>query len=357
MTVETLTRALLKSLLNPESSGLDVVNLGGDVSLEAVETLRLHRLSAPVWSHLKALGLHTEIPVDRAAELNADYWVSLARNRAQAQVLSRIIARLNEMEVDPVLLKGGALLNTVYQDLGARPMCDSDLLVTSIELPIIDSVLADLGFSCQSSTADARNYTNADGVLIDVHHRFRLFEGRERDELTQRVKPRFLELDTIRMLEPNAMLAHLVYHLHGHRGQTGYLLAWVLDIALAFDHWRNELDCEQIEGLLPDGLPRAFLHHVARFVGQELGGLTPVDLPSQPQADPGLSLVEVMRSRRRGLWSLESPRGWMRLIACLTGARPRRGWPWPRVSDLALWPVDAMRERRCLGTIQARLAR
>jgi hypothetical protein len=96
--------------------------------------------------------------VRRAATLRADWpaaarattrrWYvenSLRNTRFHAE-LTRVATALREDGLAPVLLKGGALLLTVYDDPGERPFGDLDLLVRPDELEAAAAVMRRLGY-------------------------------------------------------------------------------------------------------------------------------------------------------------------------------------------------------------------
>ena len=71
----------------------------------------------------------------------------------------------------------------------------------------------------QGPFPDAIEFINQSKVRCDVHHRFRLFEGKEHMQLTMDLESRRMGISKYTVLEPNAMLVHLVTHMNCHQTQ------------------------------------------------------------------------------------------------------------------------------------------
>ena len=71
----------------------------------------------------------------------------MARNMALFYQLSLLREALRQRGLQAILLKGGALIETIYQGhLGLRPLSDLDLLVKASDLPATSEVLLKQGF-------------------------------------------------------------------------------------------------------------------------------------------------------------------------------------------------------------------
>jgi hypothetical protein len=160
---------------------------------------------------------------------------------------------MGERNLHPVLWKGMVLADNFYPDPGTRPMGDIDFAIAPEEMDEATEVFQSLGFEPQdeAETEDAIYFANKMGVICDVHHRVRLFEGKESMNLTIDIKPQRMSVPTLRILEPNAMVVHLIVHMDGHRPQTGLMLQWILDLAFVFRQWGTLLEPERLEKLIP----------------------------------------------------------------------------------------------------------
>jgi hypothetical protein len=75
------------------------------------------------------------------------YAGSLRRNLLLLGELDDVLQALEPAASAPILLKGAALLRTVYDDAGMRPMNDIDLLLRQLDVPAALRLLAGLGYA------------------------------------------------------------------------------------------------------------------------------------------------------------------------------------------------------------------
>jgi hypothetical protein len=80
------------------------------------------------------------------AQLRGAYGTNLLRNRRLGAELAEVVAALRAEGVETIVLKGGALARTVYQNAAQRPMADLDLLLRREEMERAGGVLTSLGF-------------------------------------------------------------------------------------------------------------------------------------------------------------------------------------------------------------------
>ena len=313
---------------------------------ECAESLFMHRIAAPIWSVILRRGMQAQVPRKVAALLHRHHIQTARTNAEMMDVLEGMLERLRAAGIEPVLMKGAALLNLVYGDLGARVAQDVDLLVAGHSRDVVLDVFSSGGCSIRSRSADALVFLHETGVVFDVHHRFRLMDACDRDTLVQRTPAPFLAGRGITVFRPEPMLAALLAHLRGHLPSTGFFLAWILDIALLVDRWGAGMDGEWLQTLLGNDANRRLHGRVMTFLSQELGmPLSPALQPGDPS--PGLPDLEAMnRSRRRALWGLSSPTGLLRLVAGGFARGRRHELPRVRPGDVIRWPLDAWREHR-----------
>ena len=226
-------------------------------------------------------------------------------------------------------------------------MADIDLLIHASHRELAAQVLLELGFHHVNDLPveeDASNYSNRYGVLLDVHHRFRLFEERNYETLVIDFKPRLIDLETLRTWNPSAMLAHLVTHLDGHRRGSGYRLSWLMDLAYVVQKWGSELDWAKIQRLLPDERLARETLRLLLFLDNELDVAVPRSLAQHAGTVRPLSLSSILRSARLAQWGLPGALGWGRLLMHRLDSN-RHDRQYPRPSDLICWPGDYMLEK------------
>jgi hypothetical protein len=185
------------------------------------------------------------------------------------------------------------------------------------------------------------HFRDAQGVVVDLHDVFRIFEGRSLDDLAATNPPGPFGGPPWRSFEPHAMLVHLSCHLHGHLRGSGFVLSWLVDIALALQRWGAEIDRARLEELFPDVRSQMAFDRMLGLIEQDMG-IGPPETLASPRQRP-LRLPEVLRSRRLALWGLPRPNGWLRLAAHMFGRRTPRDSPRPRPGDLIRWIPDLLR--------------
>ena len=308
--------------------------------------LNLHRLLPLVWYSLLTHGLSDTVPQPYLAEMQDAYRQTLRMNTFFLLTLDCLLRAMRERDVHPVLWKGVVLADSFYPDAGTRLMGDIDLAIAPNEMESATAVFKSLKFLPQEhmETCDAIYFANHMGLLCDVHHRVRLFEGKEEMNLTLDLKPSRMKVPALRVLEPNAMLVHLIVHMDGHRSETGPLLSWIIDLVFVFRKWGALLELKRIEKLMPQE-HLIYLFRTIRFLEHEFDEKLPECLADAAKRFEPFTLREVIRERRLAIWGLPRTRGWLRLGACRLGLRPTKGRAYPYVSDLLLWPKDAIRNR------------
>jgi hypothetical protein len=296
---------------------------------------------------LAMLPLGPRLAFERAAT------TQYALNARRLELFARLLAALRAEGIKPVLLKSSALFSVLHPRLAYSQMSDVDAWIPADRLPACGRVLRALGYVEFDRQADAWDYRDATGTLrLDLHHRFRLYEHLPDESLFVGRQAAFPGLGRVRVFEPNAMLAHLVYHLNEHRRQLGYQLRWLLDVAYALQAWRDELRLEPLHGLLGSRRRVGQVLRAVRFVADELDGPVPTPLLAAAGSMEGFTLEEVFRSQRTDPWPLWRPRGWLRVASCALGRSRLDDRLYPRPGDPFARLLDRLREARDLAAAE-----
>lgn len=104
-----------------------------------------HGVLPLVYECLHRLGFDL-VPRDVKARLQDVYRANLRRVLRLQASLAEAVTALQQEGIEPIVLKGGALADTVYANPGLRPMVDLDLLVRPGAMKLAGSVLADMGY-------------------------------------------------------------------------------------------------------------------------------------------------------------------------------------------------------------------
>jgi hypothetical protein len=117
---------------------------------EVVKLAGMHNLAPRLYHHLKQHSL--SLPGEVISSLKEAYLNNTARNMRLYHELAKVLRTLLETNLPVIVLKGAALAETVYSNIGLRPMGDVDLLVRKEDLKNVDRVLRSMGCEAQGQT-------------------------------------------------------------------------------------------------------------------------------------------------------------------------------------------------------------
>ncbi len=141
-----------------------------------------HRVAPLVWRWSSGVP-DSGVPVAVRAELERAHDVTAMRNLGNLAELRRIADALADAGIPAIALKGAALLDRVYDEVGLRPMVDLDLLVPANEIARAEEVVLGFGYTSRRpgdtafglGTRQGEKYTfpelvRADGLVrVDLH--------------------------------------------------------------------------------------------------------------------------------------------------------------------------------------------
>lgn len=289
-----------------------------------VAEMQRHRLLPLIAYTLKQHHLSHLVPQPYCDRMMADHRQTTTENTIRLLTLEGILRKMEQRHLNPILWKGIVLADSFYPHPSTRPMGDIDFAIPSAELEAATEVFESLGLKQlhYATTEDAVYFANSFGVVCDVHHRVRLFDGKASLNLTTQLKPQHTNAPTFPLLEPNAMVTHLVFHMNGHYDETGPVLLWLLDLAFVLRKWGQLLEPEKLQQLLPS--PEYFLSlcRVVRFLEEAFDESFPRWLSQAAHTVQPLTLAEILKQRHWAIWQLDSPRGWLKLTAHKLGFLP-----------------------------------
>ena len=144
-------RILLASVGTPASlgeSGELATLLTGNVAWDDLtDKARWHKLDGMLYRRIKDADLGDSIPAESLEQLKMAHRRTLMRGMYFRQELQQILAALYKENIPVILLKGAALVETVYQDPGVRPMTDLDLLVPAQSAESAQEIVKGLGYA------------------------------------------------------------------------------------------------------------------------------------------------------------------------------------------------------------------
>jgi len=222
-------------------------------------------------------GIEGEVP---ATFLRGLRFIVLRHHQANILLmrsLGNVLSLLEEEGIPSFVLKGGALCQTLYPEVGLRPMRDIDLLLSGEDAQRGHLLLQKNGFRPSAAVLPEDYFhlvpliQNIDGmdVCVELHHglfpddppyyRPLSFTELYRGALS-------FEVDGVRAytLADEEMLWHLFQHgFHAPLTYEPYKLISVADIVSLVEHKVEELDWEKIMAVYPQlfrALP--FFHHI-----------------------------------------------------------------------------------------------
>lgn len=227
--------------------------------------------------------LHTVVPDDAPASvreaLRSDYHTQLAANMLYLERLAQIVPALKTASVRFAVVKGAALLATVYPDLGMRAMKDVDLLVHPEDANILKPVMQQLGWQEEDEDIAGKqfgeryraetSFTRREGSLmlrVEAHLDVPGFYPRSRGAIWQRIVAVCAAgIDEMPVLSLPAHLNYLCTHFYYHHCGQG--LKWLVDVALLASQVRSwhdvVVDAYEFGATRPVHLA---LHDIARYL-------------------------------------------------------------------------------------------
>lgn len=140
--------SLLLACLRPSAVGSQPTRgVSGSLDWERfLDLCSWHRVSGLVHEAMSPRGGPVEMPEWVSARLERRYERAARRAIRLNHELGRVLSALVDRGIEVVLLKGAALVHTVYADPALRPMGDLDLLVPEDRLDDAERVVLGLGY-------------------------------------------------------------------------------------------------------------------------------------------------------------------------------------------------------------------
>jgi hypothetical protein len=189
---------------------------------EVVGQASEHFVLAAFAAAMRDLNLAGALEPELRGFLAAVHAANEERNGELYRQLAEVVAKLNRIGIEPVLLKGAArLVDGLYPDLGWRMMWDLDVLVSQIRLANVVVALRELGYAPKSESTTIKHHYPAlahphHPALVELHGEL-LEEPRQRRllnavELIEASRP--IVFDSRRARLPS--VEHQIFHLVGH---------------------------------------------------------------------------------------------------------------------------------------------
>lgn len=180
-----------------------------------------------LYCHLSKIeGIWKLIPQEDKDELKRVYQTIVAGNWSRQLELKQVISLLDNAQIPVIVLKGAALLETVYKNIGLRYMSDIDLLIKKSDLALAKSILLEGGYQAPNNLDQqsleifgGEIYLYKRELFLDIHtdlaqyERFRpIFKVDASEEIWTKAKIHKRGEAQLRILDPVHQIIHLCLH-------------------------------------------------------------------------------------------------------------------------------------------------
>lgn len=216
-----------------------------------------YRVSALLFHHLRSLEDRSLVPEWAMESLKAVYVHNAVRNSYLRSKLHEVIRTLSATGIPFILLKGAALLETVYSNPALRPMADIDLMVPEDKADKAQQLVCGLGYHAVGSP-EVQERTRREHrhlpTLVD-QYTFAIFEVHS--HIVRRDSPLRFDIAgfwgrareipiagvTAKILAPEHQVIHLaVNFLLDRRYRSDGALYQLCDLAETLRHYEAEFD-------------------------------------------------------------------------------------------------------------------
>jgi len=213
-----------------------------------------------LYVRLKTPTLHSSVPTAVLQSHKGDFLWSQARNMKVFARLREVFAVFRDHRIDVIALKGAALAELAYPQIGLRTMGDIDLLVRKDDLARVEAIMEDMGFQADESYRakewyHAKHhhlvpYVSGDGILkLDIHHDITTVDSCIRVP----VESLWSHAQTVRIstmgcltLSWEHMLLHLALHIADQNCFLGDLRG-LCDVAEIVKRFPGDIDWDELE--------------------------------------------------------------------------------------------------------------
>jgi hypothetical protein len=140
---------------------------------EVTDMARWHRLSGLLRRYLLGHGDAIEVPPAVMKSLRDVVRDTTKRNLQRQVELDRVLGAFGAEGIPAMVLKGAALLESVYPEVGLRPMNDLDILVPRAAIERAQALVQEIGYRAAGGTVEP----DVEQKLLHHHHHFPLAKG------------------------------------------------------------------------------------------------------------------------------------------------------------------------------------
>ncbi|MFC1889104.1 nucleotidyltransferase family protein [Thermodesulfobacteriota bacterium] len=177
---------------------------------------RQNEVELLLYHHLKNTLSTGIVPAELMSSLEKGYYANAHRNMLLFEALGKVLSAMRKSAIDAIVMKGGALLDTIYRGLPLRKMADVDLFVSEGNDRIkAREILSGMGYDYHAAEG-AYRVGGDSRFMIELHtkpmaHHLHFFVH-EDDRLKKRAeKTRIAGAETL-VFRPEDFVLHLCIH-------------------------------------------------------------------------------------------------------------------------------------------------
>ncbi len=239
-----------------------------------LEKAAWHRLSCLVCHHLKSADLSVLVPPHVLQKLQRLKYASLARNMLLQDELSSILSAFNKEGIPVIVLKGSALLGSIYRDISLRPMSDLDLLVPPEHLDVAEAVALHKDYASVAASSVKEHARTSwqhlpcminlkKGIALEIHHKIVGSDSQFHFDISSfwsRAQPFSVAGTVAKKFAPEDQIVHLcIKILLDRRYKSNAALGQLCDISEIIFQEGNSLNWDLL-------LEVAEEHHIGRGI-------------------------------------------------------------------------------------------
>ena len=227
---------------------------------EVVDSALSENIAPLLYYNLKNFGEANLVPQETLDKLKKAYYSNLARNMYLFAELRRILEAFKNNNIDTMILKGGALANTVYGNIALRSMWDIDLLVKQEDLSCAKGIMSDLDYTVNTEVRSEEWYIKKHGfhlapfmhnrksIAVEIH--WNIAKKSYNIDINKWWKRALTaEIDNYNTFIPSAadMLLHLCLHLHHQNYNVRIIKRGICDIYETLRYYEESINWDLFE--------------------------------------------------------------------------------------------------------------
>ena len=272
-----------------------------------------HGVAPLVYRTLSRAPFAAHVPPQALSMLHARYLANGVANVLWQEELGQVVRALHAAGVRSVLLKGAALLHTVYRDPALRQLRDLDILVSRDDLSRVERRLVALGYAPADEQwpigtwprawyekGYRRQVTAGCGILVEIHWGLARKTAPLRfpiEELLRRAEPVLADGVEASVLSPMHQMLHISTHMAYNDG-FGVGLARPVDLHETIEAFRGTLDWDALAAEARRFRASRCLRYSLTIVCALFGSAVPSSIlrdPAGPRLQPALAAAALER--------------------------------------------------------------